>query len=110
MDAFYASVEQRDRPELRGRPVAVGANSRRAVVAAAPYEARRFGVRSAMPMFRARRLCPDLLVVDLRDAARITAEARALLARSAAASRLVRLVGVGVGGLASPGAMSPPGA
>jgi DNA polymerase-4 len=66
MDAFYASVEQRDHPELRGRPVAVGSSSRRAVVAAASYEARTFGVRSAMPMFRARRLCPELVVVDLR--------------------------------------------
>lgn len=83
MDAFYASIEVRDRPELRGKAVIVGASSARGVVAAASYEARRFGVRSAMPGFRARELCPDgvFLPSDMGRYARVSDEVHEILQR-----------------------------
>ena len=94
MDAFYASVEQRDNPELRGKPVAVGGSRERGVVAAASYEARKFGVHSAMPSITAKRKCPDLIIrqaalrclqgdlaADPGGLRRIHADHRAIVAR-----------------------------
>jgi DNA polymerase-4 len=77
MDAFYASVEQRDDPQLRGRPVVVAWRGQRSVVCAASYEARRFGVRSAMPAVRAERLCPEAVFVP-PDFVRYKAVSRAV--------------------------------
>ncbi len=83
LDAFYASVEQRDNPDLRGKPIAVGGSRERGVVAAASYEARPYGVRSAMPAVTARRLCPDLIFVAPRFEVyrEISAEIRSIYAR-----------------------------
>lgn len=80
MDAFYASIEQRDHPELRGRPVIVGAGSARGVVAAASYEARVYGVHSAMPGFKARELCPHAVFVpaNIEHYAAVSADVHAV--------------------------------
>jgi DNA polymerase-4 len=66
MDCFYAAIEMRERPELAGRPIAVGGNSGRGVLTTCNYEARAFGCRSAMPSFKARQLCPDLVLLPVR--------------------------------------------
>jgi DNA polymerase-4 len=83
MDAFYASVEQRDDPGLRGRPVVVAWRGDRSVVCAASYEARRFGVRSAMPARRAERLCPDAVFVppDFTRYRAVSRQVRAIFLR-----------------------------
>src|SRR5262249_56603798 len=81
MDAFYAAIEQRDHPELRGRPVLVGGASGRGVVMAASYEARPFGIRSAMPTVQARALCPEAVILpgDMRKYRRASAQIPVLL-------------------------------
>ncbi|MDX2414885.1 MAG: DNA polymerase IV, partial [Bacteroidales bacterium] len=66
MDAFFASVEQNDNPGLKGKPIVVGSPSARGVIAAASYEARKFGVRSAMPSITAKKICPDIVFVKHR--------------------------------------------
>src|SRR4051794_15440426 len=83
MDAFYASVEQRDDPTLRGKPVIVAWRGKRSVVCAASYEARRFGVRSAMPATRAERLCPDGVFVapDFPRYRTVSRQARGIFSR-----------------------------
>ena len=83
MDAFFASVEQRDNPELRGKPIAVGGSRERGVVAAASYEARKFGVHSAMPSVIAKRKCPELIFVKPRFRMRFAGNRIAYLIRSA---------------------------
>lgn len=94
MDAFYASVEQRDRPELRGQPVIVGAPpSRRGVVAAASYEARKFGVRSAMPSATAGRLCPKGVFVPPQMEA-YRAESRCIMEILATSGGIVEQVSI----------------
>jgi DNA polymerase-4 len=93
MDAFYASVEQRDRPELRGRPVIVGGTSDRGVVTAASYEARPFGVHSAMPTVEARKLCPEAVFLrgDMAKYRRIGAQIRTVFATISSAVEPVSL-------------------
>ncbi len=83
MDAFYASVEQRDRPEMRGKPVVVGGTSDRGVVSAASYEARKFGVRSAMPSFEARQRCPQAVcwMPDMAGYAAVSAQLHEIFQR-----------------------------
>lgn len=66
MDCFYAAIEERENPELRGKPVGVGGSSRRGVLTTANYEARKYGCRSAMPVFKAKELCPQLVLVPVR--------------------------------------------
>ena len=83
MDAFFCSVEQRNNPELRGKPIAVGGSKQRGVVAAASYEARKFGVKSAMPSQTAAKLCPGLIFVkpNFEDYKTVSNEIRSIFKR-----------------------------
>jgi DNA polymerase-4 len=83
MDCFYAAIEERENPSLRGKPVGVGGSSRRGVLTTANYEARKFGCRSAMPVFKALQLCPQLILVPVRfDLYRgVSAQVRAIFGR-----------------------------
>lgn len=90
-DAFYASVEKRDRPEIRGQPVIVGHAGGRGVVTTACYVARRFGVRSAMPMFRAMELCPGAVVIS-PDMAKYKAVSREVRAKCLSATKIIEPV------------------
>ncbi len=112
MDAFFASIEQLDRPELRGRPLLIGGTGRRGVVCTASYEARPFGVGSAMPMARARKLCPQAVVIAPRMARyvevsrQIMAVFRGLSPRVEALSLDEAFLDMTGSGYATPGAMS----
>jgi len=83
MDCFYAAIEQRENPELRGKPIAVGGDGRRGVLCTASYEARKFGCRSAMPGFKALELCPHLIIVPVRFGLykEVSAKIRAIFGR-----------------------------
>ncbi|QQL44349.1 DNA polymerase IV [Sulfuriroseicoccus oceanibius] len=83
MDCFYAAIEERDHPEYRGKPIAVGGSSRRGVLTTANYEARKYGCRSAMPVFKAKELCPELIITPIRfDVYReVSAQVREIFSR-----------------------------